>query len=141
MTRQAAITATAAYLTSGSFEEDLARRVAIPTESQIPDGLPHTRRYLELEMIPAFEAMGFTWTIYENPKPGIGPILLATRDEGADLTVLGYGHGDVIRGQEDQWTKGAGPWKTTRDGDRLYGRGTADNKAQQIGRASCRERV
>ena len=130
MTRQATISATAAYLTSGSFEEDLARRVAIPTESQIPDGLPHTRRYLELEMIPAFEAMGFTWTIYENPNPGIGPILLATRDEGADLTVLGYGHGDVIRGQEDQWTKGAGPWQTARDGDRLYGRGTADNKAQ-----------
>ena len=45
-------------------------------------------------------------------------------------TVLGYGHGDVIRGLEDQWTKGKGPWITARDGDRLYGRGTADNKGQ-----------
>ena len=130
MTRDAAIAAATDYLTSGGFEADLTRRVAIPTESQVPEGLPHTRRYLELEMIPAFEAMGFTWTIYENPLPGVGPVLLATRIEGAGVTVLGYGHGDVIRGQEDQWTKGAGPWQTARDGDRLYGRGTADNKAQ-----------
>ncbi len=130
MTRETAIAAATQYLTSGAFEADLARRVAIPTESQVPEGLPHTRRYLELEMIPAFEAMGFSWTIYENPKPGVGPVLLAVRDEGADLTVLGYGHGDVIRGQEDQWTKGKGPWVTARDGERLYGRGTADNKSQ-----------
>ena len=58
-------------------------------------------------------------------------MLLATRIEDAELpTVLGYGHGDVIRGLEDQWTKGKGPWVTARDGDRLYGRGTADNKGQ-----------
>ena len=130
MTRDTAIVAAREYLASGTFEEDLARRVAIPTESQTAEGLPHTRRYLELEMIPAFEAMGFVWTIFENPRPGVGPVLLATRDEGADTTVLGYGHGDVIRGQEDQWTKGAGPWQTARDGERLYGRGTADNKGQ-----------
>ena len=118
MTRDAAIAAARSYLTSGAFEEDLARRVAVPTESQTPEGLPHTRRYLEDEMMPAFEAMGFTGTIFENPRPGVGPVLLATRDEGADVTVLGYGHGDVIRGQTDQWTKGAGPWQTARDGER-----------------------
>ena len=130
MSRDAAIADACAYLTSGTFEEDLARRVAIPTESQIPDGLPHTWAYLRDEMVPVLEAMGFTHRIFENPKPGVGPVLLAERDEGAELTVLGYGHGDVIRGQEDQWTKGQGPWKTARDGERLYGRGTADNKSQ-----------
>lgn len=130
MTRETAIAAATDYLTSGRFEADLARRVAIATESQKPEGLPETRRYLELEMIPAFEAMGFTWTVFENPRPGVGPVLLASRDEGADVTVLGYGHGDVIRGQADQWTRGAGPWQTARDGQRLYGRGTADNKGQ-----------
>src|SRR6185295_17029925 len=63
--------------------------------------------------------------------PGQGPVLLASRMENASLpTVLGYGHGDVIIGQEDQWTKGKGPWTTARDGMRLYGRGTADNKGQ-----------
>ena len=130
MTREAAIAVIEEYFSAGRFEEELARRVAIPTESQVPEGFPHTRRYLEDEMTPAFEAMGFSTRIFENPIDGVGPVLLATRDEGADLTVLGYGHGDVIRGQADQWTKGAGPWETARDGERLYGRGTADNKAQ-----------
>lgn len=130
MTRDHAIAAAKAYLSSGAFEADMARRVAIPTESQTPEGLPHTQRYLEEEMAPAFGAMGFSTRIFENPVPSAGPVLLAERDEGAATTVLGYGHGDVIRGQAEQWTKGAGPWQTARDGDRLYGRGTADNKAQ-----------
>ena len=82
-------------------------------------------------MTPAFARLGFTTRIYDNPLPGQGPVLLATRIEDAKLpTVLGYGHGDVVRGMEDQWTKGKGPWVTARDGDRLYGRGTADNKGQ-----------
>ena len=41
-----------------------------------------------------------------------------------------YGHGDVIRGQDASWTRGQGPWTLAEDGDRLYGRGTADNKGQ-----------
>ena len=82
-------------------------------------------------MAPAFAALGFTTQTYDNPFPGQGPVLLATRIEDPTLpTILGYGHGDVVRGLEDQWTKGKGPWTTARDGDRLYGRGTADNKAQ-----------
>jgi acetylornithine deacetylase/succinyl-diaminopimelate desuccinylase-like protein len=117
---------------SGRFAADLARRVAFRTESQLlPASLPELRRYLEEEMAPAFARLGFTTRIYDNPRPGQGPVLLATRIEDAKLpTVLGYGHGDVIRGLEDQWTKGRGPWITARDGDRLYGRGTADNKGQ-----------
>ena len=82
-------------------------------------------------MKPAFAAMGFTSKVYDNPIEGQGPVLLATRIEDPALpTVLGYGHGDVVRGLEDQWTKGKGPWVTARDGDRIYGRGTADNKGQ-----------
>jgi acetylornithine deacetylase/succinyl-diaminopimelate desuccinylase-like protein len=119
------------YLDSGGFEVDLARRVAIPSESQTPEGLPHCARYLDEEMAPAFKAMGFDCQTFDNPIAGCGPILLATRFEADGLpTILGYGHGDVIRGLDDQWTKGAGPWQTARDGDRLYGRGTADNKGQ-----------
>jgi acetylornithine deacetylase/succinyl-diaminopimelate desuccinylase-like protein len=129
--RTGAIDRARTYIDSGTFEADLARRVAIPTESQTPAGLPHLTRYLEEEMIPAFEAMGFTCQVFPNPVAGCGPVLLATRiEDPARPTVLGYGHGDVIRGLDDQWTKGAGPWQTARDGDRLYGRGTADNKGQ-----------
>ena len=131
-TRAGATARARAYVESGAFEADLARRVAYRTESQLlPGSLPELRRYLEEEMAPAFARLGFTARIYDNPVPGQGPVLLATRIEDAELpTVLGYGHGDVIRGLEDQWTKGKGPWVTARDGDRLYGRGTADNKGQ-----------
>jgi len=131
-TRAGAIARARGYVESGAFETDLARRVAIRTESQLlPASLPELQRYLEAEMAPAFAKAGFTTRIYANPMAGQGPVLLATRIEDAGLpTVLGYGHGDVVRGLEDQWTKGKGPWLTARDGDRLYGRGTADNKGQ-----------
>jgi acetylornithine deacetylase/succinyl-diaminopimelate desuccinylase-like protein len=130
--RNGAIARARAYVESGAFEADLARRVAFKTESQkLPHALPELWRYLSQEMTPAFSKLGFETRIYDNPLPGQGPILLATRLEDPKLaTVLGYGHGDVIRGLEDQWTKGKGPWVVSRDGDRLYGRGTADNKGQ-----------
>ncbi len=130
--RPAAVDRARAYVEGGAFEADLARRVAYRTESQkLPDSLPELRRYLDDEMAPAFARLGFATRIYDNPVVGQGPVLLATHIENATLpTVLGYGHGDVIRGLEDQWTKGKGPWVTARDGHRLYGRGTADNKGQ-----------
>src|SRR3546814_7305524 len=71
------------------------------------------------------------WRIFDNPFPGAGPVLLAERIEGDDLpTVLGYGHGDVIRGYDEQWRDGLSPWTIVEEGDRIYGRGTADNKGQ-----------
>jgi acetylornithine deacetylase/succinyl-diaminopimelate desuccinylase-like protein len=130
--RSGAIKRAQTYVTGGDFERDLARRVAIRTESQaLPKSADELRRYIDAEMIPSFKALGFTTTVYPNPVAGQGPVLLATRIEDPKRpTVLGYGHGDVIRGQDAQWTKGKGPWETARDGDKLYGRGTADNKCQ-----------
>ncbi len=121
------------YVDDGGFEEELRAAVAIKTESQNPDGLPELNRYVDELMIPAFEAMGFECKVYPNPFEGCGPFLLASRHEGDDLpAVLGYGHGDVIQGLDDQWSKGEGPWVLARDGDKVYGRGTADNKGQHI---------
>ncbi len=130
--RAGAVARARAYVDNGTFEAELGRRVAVKTESQLlPASLPELRRYLDEEMVPAFARLGFTSRIYDNPLPGQGPVLLATRIEDPKLpTVIGYGHGDVIRGLEDQWSKGKGPWVVARDGDRLYGRGTADNKGQ-----------
>lgn len=131
MTRDMAAARAAAYFDEGGFEADLARLVAVPTESQTPDGLPHCRRYLTDEMAPAFSAMGFETRLFETPQPDCGPVLLATRIEDPALpTILGYGHGDTVRGMEDRWTRGAGPWRTAREGDLLFGRGVADNKGQ-----------
>ncbi|KAG1386884.1 hypothetical protein G6F59_016648 [Rhizopus arrhizus] len=41
-----------------------------------------------------------------------------------------YGHGDVVRGTAAKWEGGRDPWRLQVEGDRWYGRGTADNKGQ-----------
>ena len=99
-TRAGAIDRARAYVKSGAFETVLARRVAVRTESQLlPKSMPQLMDYLDGEMRPAFEAMGFSCRIFENPLANQGPVLLATRIEDKSRpTVLGYGHGDVIRG-------------------------------------------
>jgi acetylornithine deacetylase/succinyl-diaminopimelate desuccinylase-like protein len=131
MTRERAIERAENYFDGGAFFAELARRVAIRTESQNPDRLGELDRYLSAEMRPSFEALGFRCRVLPSPVSGGGPFLLAERIEDPSLaTVLSYGHGDVIRGQEAQWRAGLDPWTLTREGDRLYGRGTADNKGQ-----------
>ena len=130
--RTGAIARAEAYFDGGEFADELAHRVAFRTESQrLPETLTECRRYLDEAMIPAFEVMGFTCRTFANPVSGQGPVLLAMRMEDERLpTVLGYGHGDVVHSMEGEWTKGRGPWETAREGSRIYGRGTADNKAQ-----------
>ena len=131
MSRERVISHAERYFDEGGFFADLARRVAIPTESQNPERGADLARYLEAELRPSFERLGFSSQIFNNPVPGAGPFLIAQRNEGPDLvTVLSYGHGDVIRGQEKSWRAGLDPWTLKREGDRLYGRGTADNKGQ-----------
>jgi acetylornithine deacetylase/succinyl-diaminopimelate desuccinylase-like protein len=130
MTREAAIADAECYFDSGAFKADLARRVAIPTESQNPDRVAELRRYAEEEMRPVLESMGFTCRILTHPKAR-GPFLYAERIEDKRLpTVLGYGHGDVIRGLEAGWKEGLSPWKLTEVDGRYYGRGVVDNKGQ-----------
>lgn len=120
-----------AMLDDGTFLADLARRVAIPTESQIRGGRPELYRYQTEEMGSSFERMGYTWKLFDNPLPERGPVLLAERIvDPSKPTALIYGHGDVVRGLDDTWAEGLNPWTLTEDGDRVYGRGTVDNKGQ-----------
>src|SRR5207244_9574367 len=135
MSRAAAIAAAEAYFDEGRFAADLARRVAIPTESQVEERAPVLRTYLADEIAPSLARLGFQSEIVDNPVQGGpvrgGPVLIAERrEDGAATTVFGYGHGDVIRGLESQWHNGLSPWELKSVGERLYGRGTADNKGQ-----------
>ncbi|MEW6453110.1 MAG: M20 family metallopeptidase [Pseudomonadota bacterium] len=130
MTRSQAIANAAEYFDRGAFKSDLARRVAIPSESQNPDARAELQRYVREEMIPALEALGFQTRIIEQAGAP-GPFLYAERNEGEGRpTVLGYGHGDVIRGLAKSWNEGIEPWKLVEKDGRYYGRGTADNKGQ-----------
>src|SRR5215831_13741995 len=127
MTRAAAIAHAENYFDSGTFKADLTRRVAIPTESQNPQRVAELRRYVEAEIKPALEALGFRCQVLTHQKAR-GPFLYGERFEAAGLpTVLGYGHGDVIRGLEGGWTPGLSPWELKEVEGRWYGRGTADN--------------
>ena len=129
--RAGALTRAERYFDEGGFVADLARRVAIASASQEPDKAPALLAYLAEELGPWLSQRGYACAIHDNPVAGFGPFLVARRQEDPDLpSVLTYGHGDVIRGQDAEWTQGRSPWRLSLEGDRIYGRGTADNKGQ-----------
>ena len=130
-TREGAIARARSHFDGGGYWAELARRVAIATESQEPAQRGELYRYLDTEMRPTLEGLGFACDVFENPVDYGGPFLVATRREGEALpTVMSYGHGDVVRGYADQWLEGLDPWRLTKRDERWYGRGTADNKGQ-----------
>jgi len=139
--RSAAVHAAQAWFDRGELASVLARRVAYRTESQRDDSGRDLVAYLADEIAPSLARIGFTSRIVDNPAGG-GPFLIAERIEDPLLpTVLTYGHGDVILGYDAQWRDGLSPWTLTPDGDRWYGRGTADNKGQHTINFAALERV
>ena len=139
-TRESAIGAALAGFDSGGFEWRLADLVAIRSSSQDPGCEAALQAYLGA-ITPWLEQLGFSCSIHDNPVAGSGPILLAERLEAAGPTVITYGHGDTVRGLEDQWEAGRDPWRLQREGDRWYGRGSADNKGQHVINLSALEAV
>src|SRR5258708_16961588 len=130
MTRADAIARAQGQISSGAFLRELDRRVGFRTESQNAERADALRAYLEEELQPAFAELDFTSRLIESPS-GKAPFLLAEHREGASLpTVLMYGHGDVVDGMVGEWRDGLDPWRLTRIDNRVYGRGTADNKCQ-----------
>lgn len=142
MTRETVIAQTAAFFDDGRFKETLERRVAFRTESQDAASLPQLYAYLTDEIVPQLQKLGFSCQVVDNPIAGKSPFLLAERkEEGAAFTVLTYGHGDVVRGYDAQWREGLAPWKIVVEGNRWYGRGTADNKGQHTINLTALEQV
>ncbi|WP_298254461.1 M20 family metallopeptidase [Bradyrhizobium sp.] len=130
MTRTDAITRAHQMIHSGEFLAELDRRVAYQTESQNPEKRDALAAYLTDDLQPAFWEMDFSTRLIESPA-GKGPYLLAEYRESASApTVLVYGHGDVVDGMVGEWRDNLDPWRTTQVGNRVYGRGTADNKGQ-----------
>jgi acetylornithine deacetylase/succinyl-diaminopimelate desuccinylase-like protein len=130
MTRTDAIARARQYLHSGEFLAELDRRVAYRTESQNPERRDALRAYLEDELQPAFSQLDFSTRLIESPT-GRNPYLLAEYHESSSApTVLTYGHGDVVDGMVGEWRDNLDPWRTTKIDNRVYGRGTADNKGQ-----------
>jgi len=121
------------FVDSGAFFAELAAMVAYATESSRPEGRLAIEAYLDEFLTPALTALGCEVTRYDNPDPAAGPFLIGTRVESPDLpTVLVYGHADVVEGQAGRWSEGRDPWTLTAEGERWYGRGSADNKGQHL---------
>ncbi|MEA2770019.1 MAG: hypothetical protein QOD93_2981 [Acetobacteraceae bacterium] len=140
--RNGALTRALTFFDSDGFRDRLAELVAIPSTSQDPGHEADVQRYLTDAIQPWLLRMGFTVEIHPNPAAGFGPILFAERLEGPDRpTVLTYGHGDTVRGLEDQWRAGLSPWTLTEEADHWYGRGSADNKGQHALNLSALEAV
>ena len=131
MSRSDCLAAADAYFDSGRFFADLQERVACRTESDTGSAPPALLAYLQDQIAPALERLGFRNEVVANPVTSGGPFLIARRVEEPGLpTVLTYGHGDVVSGQAGAWRRGLEPWTLTQEGERWYGRGTADNKGQ-----------
>ena len=129
--RAATIAGAGAWFDDGALLDELRPRVALRTASQDPGAGADLERYLTAEIAPAVSRLGCTWALWDNPVAGAPPLLFAERLEGDSLpTVLIYGHGDVVSGQDTQWSAGRSPWDVTVAEGRWYGRGTADNKGQ-----------
>jgi acetylornithine deacetylase/succinyl-diaminopimelate desuccinylase-like protein len=103
---------------------------------------PELLAYLEQEMVPAAGRLGAAARVLDNPAADGGPLLIARRHEGDGLlTVLTYGHADVVPAEPDRWRAGLEPWQVTVEQDRWYGRGTADNKGQHTINLAALEQV
>jgi len=127
MSRNAAISRARSHLDSGDFETVLSRLVAIPSESQNPERTDQIAEYLD-ELRCMLEELGCDCQLLTAAG---AHFLYAERiEDTALLTVLGYGHGDVVRGMDESWAAGMSPWRLAKLNDRWYGRGVADNKGQ-----------
>src|SRR3569833_1732472 len=121
-----------AHVDSGAFFTELARLVAYPTVSDAPEGRAAIQAYLDEVLTPALTGLGCKVSQHPNPAPAGGPFLVGVRVEAPGLpTLLCYvlTNNDAEAGQRSEAQEPSTP---TADGDRWYGRGTADNKGQHL---------
>ncbi|MGI9422702.1 MAG: M20 peptidase family dipeptidase, partial [Hyphomicrobiaceae bacterium] len=111
--RARALETSEVYFESGDFARDLDRLVGARTNSQDADAMPVLTAYLSDLIAPKLRDMGFHTQVLDNPIAEAGPLMLAERHEDAAYpTILIYGHGDVVPGQDELWRPGLAPWTT-----------------------------
>ena len=129
-TRADAIEKVRQHLHSGEFLNELDNRVAYQTESQNPGRDGALARLSRREPAAGFFRARFHDAIDRIRRPARAYLLAEYREDASRPTVLTYGHGDVVDGMAGEWRDNLNPWQTTTKGERVYGRGTADNKGQ-----------
>src|SRR5690606_16593154 len=108
----------------------LTEYIAIPNKSPAYDPEWQAHGYVDkaLELIVGWcrdqDVPGAT--VLVERLPGRTPVILIEIPGASDETVLLYGHFDK-QPEMTGWREGLGPWTPVREGDRLYGRGGADD--------------
>ncbi|WP_420624968.1 M20/M25/M40 family metallo-hydrolase [Candidatus Poriferisodalis sp.] len=117
---------------------ELERYIAIPALSPSFDADWEASGHIEaaVQQVAAWlESRPVTGATVEIQRlPGRTPLIVvevepfgaAATDDGDESTVVLYGHVDK-QPEMTGWRDGLGPWTPVRDGDRLYGRGGADD--------------
>ena len=112
--------------------------IAIPNVSEAfdPEWREHGYMQQAVELIRGWCAArpieGVTVEVHELPERSpvivieVAPFGQAGNQQGSDDTVLLYGHLDK-QPEMEGWRDGLGPWTPVLEGDRLYGRGGADD--------------
>ena len=119
------------YFDEGDFKKDLSELIAVKTESQ--NQKYNLKNYYKNNIIPMLTEMGFKCNIMKNSSPEANVFLFAERIENHNFkTILTYGHGDVVLGQDESWEDDLTPYKLIEKDGSFYGRGTADNKGQHF---------
>jgi acetylornithine deacetylase/succinyl-diaminopimelate desuccinylase-like protein len=135
VSRHATLSADAAHaFVDGVWEEEIVPRlveyVRIPAKSPQFDA-----RWREHGHLDRAVALAETWArarpleglrVEVVRLPGRTPVLLAEAPGAGGETVLLYGHLDK-QPEMVGWAEGLGPWTPVRRGDRLFGRGAADD--------------
>ena len=121
------------WFTDGKFFDKLSSLVNIVTDSKNAVSVEDLTSYYTDGLSDILAGLGLQTEIIDNPIKGGPPFLIGKRIESSELkTILLYGHGDTVPLQEGQWFEEIIPNELKVIGDKIYGRGVADNKGQHL---------
>ena len=121
------------WFTDGKFFDKLSSLVNIVTDSKNAVSVDDLTNYYTDGLSDILTELGLQTEIIDNRIKGGPPFLIGKRIESSELkTILLYGHGDTVPLQEGQWFEEIIPNELKVIGDKIYGRGVADNKAQHL---------
>ena len=121
------------WFTDGKFFDKLSSLVNIVTDSKNAVSVDDLTSYYTDGLSDILTDLGLQTEIIDNPIKDGPPFLIGKRIESSELkTILLYGHGDTVPLQKGQWFEGIIPNELKVIGDKIYGRGVADNKGQHL---------
>ena len=117
----------------GEFITKLSSLVSLVTDSKNSMSNDDLTNYYYKGLLGILEELSIQTKIIDNPIKNCPPFLIGTRIESPKLkTILLYGHGDTVPLQQGQWNDGICPNELKIIGEKIYGRGVADNKGQPL---------